>query len=383
MIIKSLLDTDLYKLTMMQLVFHKYANVPVEYEFKLRGDEDLSYVRKNIEKELINLTNLQFTDNEIRYLRSLGHFREDFLKYLETFRLDTYNIILEGTCKPFKITIKGTWLETILFEVPLLSIINELYFKDKPIKRVKTGKKSLISKINMIKQLGELDFKFSDFGTRRRYSREWQRYVVKKLKHELPENFNGTSNVLLAMDLGLTPIGTMAHEYLQAFQGIVHPRNSQKFALSEWITEYGGKLAIALTDVIGMDAFLKDFDLAYAKVYDGLRHDSGKPIPWGEKAINHYKSLGIDPKTKTLVFSDGLDVSNAIQIYKFFKGSINTSFGIGTNLSNDVGLKPLQIVIKMVTCNGLPVAKLSDSPGKTMCKSDAYVAYLKEIFDVK
>jgi nicotinate phosphoribosyltransferase len=207
--------------------------------------------------------------------------------------------------------------------------------------------------------------------------------VVETLHNAEPKIVGGTSNVYLAKQLGMTPIGTMAHEFMQAFQALdVRLRDSQKAALEAWVHEYRGDLGIALTDVVGMDAFLRDFDLYFAKLFDGLRHDSGDPYIWGDKAIAHYEKLKIDPKTKVLTFSDGLNLEKAWELHQYFRGRIKTSFGIGTNLTNDMGITPINIVLKLVECNGQPVAKLSDSPGKTMINNDTYLAYLRQVFEV-
>ena len=223
-----------------------------------------------------------------------------------------------------------------------------------------------------------------DFGLRRRFSGAWQREVVQRMQEGLPKVFRGTSNVLLAKELGLVPIGTMAHEYLQTFQATgVRLRDHQKAALEDWVQEYRGDLGTALTDVVGMDAFLADFDLYFAKLFDGLRHDSGDPVVWGEKALAHYAKLRIDPHTKRLVFSDGLTVAKAIELYRHFADRVQLGFGIGTHLSNDLGPKPLNIVMKLTHANGQPVAKLSDSPGKTLCEDETFLAYLRQVFGVK
>ena len=194
----------------------------------------------------------------------------------------------------------------------------------------------------------------------------------------------GTSNVHLAREYDLKPIGTMAHEWLMAHQQL-GPRlvDSQQAALDCWVREYRGQLGIALTDCITMDAFLDDFDLYFAKLFDGLRHDSGDPLAWAEKAIAHYRRLGIDPLSKTLVFSDGLDMPKALQLFRALRGKINVSFGIGTNLTCDIpGVEPMNIVLKMTACNGHPVAKISDAPGKTQCRDENFVAYLRHVFNV-
>ena len=201
------------------------------------------------------------------------------------------------------------------------------------------------------------------------------------LGREVPQYFKGSSNVYLAKKYGLTPIGTMAHEYLQAYQSFgVRLRDFQKAALEDWVQEYRGDLGIALTDVVGMDAFLADFDLYFAKLFDGLRHDSGDPIVWGEKALAHYAKLRIDAMTKRLVFSDALDIPSAFALYRHFADRVMTGFGIGTNLSNDTGIATLNIVMKLMSCNGQPVAKLSDSAGKTLCADETFLAYLRQVF---
>jgi nicotinate phosphoribosyltransferase len=221
-----------------------------------------------------------------------------------------------------------------------------------------------------------------DFGTRRRFSREVQAAIVGLLQRE--PWFVGTSNYDLARRLNLTPMGTQAHEWFQAHQQISPVlANSQRAALQAWLDEYPDQLGIALTDCITMDAFLRDFGPEFANIYQGLRHDSGDPVEWGEKAIAHYLKLGIDPMTKVLVFSDNLDLSKAVELYKHFASRVNLSFGIGTRLTCDIPqVKPLNIVIKLVECNGKPVAKLSDSPGKTICHDKAFVRALRKAFDL-
>ncbi len=206
--------------------------------------------------------------------------------------------------------------------------------------------------------------------------------MVATLAREVPQFFKGTSNVYLARKLGLIPIGTMAHEYLQTYQAVgVQLRGFQKAALEGWVQEYRGDLGVALTDVVGMDAFLADFDLYFAKLFDGLRHDSGDPVVWGEKALAHYAKLRIDAHTKRLVFSDGLELPVALGLHAHFADRTQTGFGIGTSLTNDMGLVPLNIVMKLVSCNGQPVAKLSDSPGKTLCDDLTFLAYLRQVFN--
>ncbi|WP_122856759.1 nicotinate phosphoribosyltransferase, partial [Pseudomonas viridiflava] len=229
-------------------------------------------------------------------------------------------------------------------------------------------------------------FKVADFGTRRRISYLAQEEVVRTMMRDFPGEFVGTSNIQLAREFNIRAVGTQAHEWFQAHQQL-GPRlvDSQKAALDGWIKEYRGDPGLTLADCINQDAFLRDFDSYYAKLFDGCRHDSGDPLVWGDRMIAHYESLRIDPQTKTLIFSDGLNLGDkALRILRHFRGRINVSFGIGTDLTNGVeGVKPLSIVMKMVNCQGQPVAKISDAPGKSQCESPEFLSYLKQVFQVK
>jgi nicotinate phosphoribosyltransferase len=249
------------------------------------------------------------------------------------------------------------------------------------------GRRRLSEKINQLKSANLGDLKIADYGTRRRFSKAWQEEVLRVLQTQLGTGqkgqLAGTSNVFFAMTLGLTPLGTMAHEYLQACQALgPRLRDSQVFGFESWAREYRGDLGIALSDVYGIEPFLRDFDLYFCKLFDGARHDSGDPFAWGERMIAHYKAHRVDPKTKILIFSDGLTVPKTIELFQQFRGRCQLAFGIGTNLTNDLGYEPLQIVIKMVNCNGQPVAKLSDTPSKNMCTDEKYLAYLRQVFDI-
>jgi nicotinate phosphoribosyltransferase len=387
-IITSLLDTDLYKFTMQQTVLHQFPHAHnVEFHFKCRtkGANMVKYIDE-INRQIDHLCTLEFTKEELDYLSTRAYFKPDYIAFLNIFRMQRQYInVVQLDDEEIDIVIRGPWVHTILFEVPVLAIVNEVYFRQYGSDELYVeGRKRLAEKIKMLQDFNHEDFKFSDFGTRRRFSRQWHEQVVKALKESLPTNFTGTSNVLFAMKYNLTPVGTMAHEYLQACQALgPRLRDSQKYALENWVQEYRGDVAIALTDVVGTDAFLRDFDLYFCKLFDGVRHDSGDAKEWAQKFIDHYKKMKIDPKTKSLVFSDGLDVPKAIDIYKTFEGQAKMFFGIGTNLTNDMGVKALNIVIKMTECNGSPVAKISDSPGKTMCKNDEYLTYLKQVFEIK
>lgn len=385
MIIESLLDTDLYKFTMQQVVLHHFPGASAEFDFKLRNYPKgaLLPYKDEIIKEVKHLCTLGFTYDELEYLRTLRFLKDDYIEYLRNFKLNMHNIKIFEEDGELKIHIGGSWLSTILFEVPVLAIVSEVYFRDKT---DHYGQAFLEEKIEYIKYSGEhgVDIKFADFGTRRRYSKLWQMNVLCHLVKELPKNFVGTSNVMFAKMFRIKPIGTMAHEFIQATQSMVRLIDSQKYAFEKWVEEYRGDLGIALSDTLGMKAFFNDFDLYFSKLYDGARHDSGDPYEWCEKLIMHYESMGIDPTTKMAVFSDGLDFIKAEKLMKKFGERIKVSFGIGTHLTNDMGLthKPLQIVIKMTACNGQPVAKISDSPGKAMCNDEDYLKYLRSVFGI-
>ncbi|EPF81771.1 nicotinate phosphoribosyltransferase [Acinetobacter rudis] len=394
-IIQSLLDTDLYKFTMLQVVLHKFPQTHSVYHFRCRNLEDTSYplteILDELNEQLDHLCTLKFTEDELQYLRRMRFIKSDFVDYLELFQLKRRfieaGIDAEGR---LDIWVEGPMVQAMMFEIFVLAIVNELYFKRLHSAEVwAEGERRLQDKIKQIQAYEQQQnpsdppLLISDFGTRRRYSMQWQRHVVQSFQHAVPQVFRGTSNVYLAKILDITPIGTMAHEFLQAFQALdVRLRDFQKAALETWVQEYRGDLGIALTDVVGMDAFLQDFDLYFAKLFDGLRHDSGDPYEWGDKAYQHYKKLKIDTKTKMLTFSDGLDITKAWDLHQYFKDRFKVSFGIGTNLTNDMGLTPLNIVLKLVECNGQSVAKISDSPGKTMTDNDTFLAYLRQIFDI-
>jgi nicotinate phosphoribosyltransferase len=388
LIIQSLLDTDLYKFTMMQAVLHQFPGANVEYKFKCRnnGEAPLAPYAKAVNDELDHLCTLRFSDDELNYLRNLRYIKSDFVDFLALFHFNRRHIEVKADGNDLSIAIKGPWLHTILFEIPVLAIVNEVYFRaTQPRPNIDEGRKRLAEKLAMVRsQPTELAFSFADYGTRRRFSHEWQREVLYAVKETVPQNFVGTSNVFFAKELGLLAVGTMAHEWLQAAQALgPRLRDSQRWAFQKWADEYRGDLGIALSDVAGLKAFMRDFDMYFCKLFDGARHDSGDPVEWGEAIINHYHANRVDPKTKTLVFSDGLTFPRAIELAKHFQGRARTAFGMGTNLTNDLGYTPLQIVLKMVKCNGQPVAKLSDTPAKTMCDDASYLAYLKQVFEIE
>jgi nicotinate phosphoribosyltransferase len=389
-IVQSLLENDLYKFSMWQALMHSHPGARAEYTFFCRGNPAYPLIELNgdIERELDNLCSMHFKQDELDYLNSLTYIKEDFVDYLTVFRFQKRFLSLSADEDRLVIQARGPLVHVMGFEIYVLYIVSELYYRRllDPNTLV-VARRRLEEKIDLLRRQEDIDdpaspFIMFDFGLRRRHSGKWQREVVSALASKLPGQFKGTSNVYLARELGIAPVGTMAHEYMQAFQGFgIRLRDFQKASLEAWVQEFRGDLGTALTDVIGIDAFLADFDLYFTKLFDGLRHDSGDPYEWGEKVIAHYKKLKIDPRTKRLVFSDSLNITKALEIYRCFKGRIQTSFGIGTNLTNDTPIPALNIVMKMTGCNGQPVAKITDSPGKTTGVDETFMAYLRQVFD--
>ncbi len=386
-ILHTLLDTDAYKLHMQQAVFHRYADVQVVAEFRCRGDDLLGIYADRIREQVNAMQHLRLQEDEFQWLSGLPFFKADYLTWLRDFRYDPQQVDITSENGKLNIRLSGPWREVIMWEVPLLAVISELVHSYRsPEAAVPQALAMLEEKLVEFADLtADLDlsrFRLMDFGTRRRFSREVQQAIVERLTQE--PWFTGTSNYDLARRLSLTPMGTQAHEWFQAHQQISPDlATSQRAALAAWLDEYPDQLGIALTDCITMDAFLRDFGPEFATRYQGLRHDSGDPVEWGEKAIAHYQKLGIDPHSKVLVFSDNLDLKKAVDLYRHFSSRVNLGFGIGTRLTCNIPqVKPLNIVIKLVECNGKPVAKLSDSPGKTICHDKAFVRALREAFDL-
>ncbi len=390
-VISSLLDTDLYKFTMWQTMLHRHPQTQAEYTFVCRNEPayPLAELLPEVNQQLDHLCRLSFGPEDLAYLGGLRFIRSDFVDFLRIFHFQREFISASAVNGKLEIVASGPQVHVMAFEIYVLAIVNELYFRRfDQTAALQEGRKRLLAKIARLREFEKEPkrrhpFEFFDFGVRRRFSGDWQREVVATFKREVPQYFKGCSNVLYARDLDLVPIGTMAHEYLQTYQTLgVRLRDFQRAALEDWVQEYRGDLGTALTDVVGMDAFLGDFDLYFAKLFDGLRHDSGDPVVWGEKALAHYAKLRVDAQTKRLVFSDGLDFDKSIALYRHFADRTQTGFGIGTNLTNDMGLRTLHIVMKLTHANRQPVAKLSDSPGKTLCDDETFLAYLRQVFKV-
>ncbi len=388
-LVNSLLDTDLYKITMLQAYYHapEFRTTDVEWKFACRNRNgfDLTALIPEIERQLEHVCNLYFSEDELDYLAGFPFIKPDFIEFLRIFKLNRRFIQLKPRGEDLDLRFSGPLIHVTLFEIYALEIISELHtlLHCHGI-NLDIARDRLMGKIEFLRTQEELPgFSFADFGTRRRASHAWQEEVLITLKQQLPHYFAGTSSLHFARVLGLKPIGTMAHEWLQSWQAVTRLADAQKAALEGWVREYRGRLGIALTDCYSMDAFIRDFsDPYFGKLYDGLRHDSGCPLQWGEKAIDMYQAMEIDPLTKNLVFSDSLNFPRMVEIYKHFKGRAKVSFGIGTNLMNDVGNVPLDIVIKLVAANGRPVAKISDEPGKSMCEDIGYLRYLASVYGI-
>ncbi len=394
-IITSLLDLDHYKLTMGQFVFNRYPNVPVKYAFNNRTKIKIAQVidEKDLRQELDSVQGLKPTPDELEFLSGLKNnrlplFSNDYLRFLESVQLPDYQLeVKEGN---FKIEFQGKWSEAIYWETFALSIVNELYyrkltkdFSPEELKRLyQTGEERLKRKIEVLKQYP--DIRYLEFGTRRRFSRNWQDYLVGRLREETPTKLIGTSNVYLAKKHNLKPQGTMAHELFMVMSGIMHGsddgiRASHNQVLSEWWDEYGYDLSVALTDTYGSDFFFRDMNREQAEKYKGMRQDSGKPKLFGNKQIEFYEKKGIDPRQKLFVPSDGLTLETITDIQRDFEGRIIPAYGWGTSLTNDLGLDSLSIVVKAVESNGYGTVKLSDNPAKaTGIKND--IARFMRIF---
>ena len=391
-IITSLLETDLYKFSMGQAIYHQFPSYTTTWTFKCRN-KDVHFTDEMVEeikRQLRLYCDLRFNEDELEYLRSIKWIQNSYVDFLRLWqpRFEDFTITTDAECG-LGIETSGTWLNTSMYEIPTLAIVNEVYFRMQYDydDLLESFKERLDKKFEDVRSNRYNLGTFSEFGLRRRLSREAQELAVEKFSHlhdgkdaQCKSNFIGTSNVYLAKVFGITPVGTMAHEWIMCTGQGNHKHNpaySNWYALDAWVREYGVLNGIALTDTITTDCFLRDFQLTYATLFSGVRHDSADPIEWGEKIIEHYKALDIDPMTKTLLFSDSLNFEKAAAIADHFKGKAKVAFGIGTYIANDTNVPALNIVMKTTFCNGQDVAKLSDVDGKGMCKNPEYVDYLK------
>ena len=386
-VVISLLDTDLYKFNMNQVIFHRHTDLCGEYRFKCRnrGIVFTKEMLDEIDAQIDWLCSLRFTEDELSYLRSIRFIKNDYVEFMRLWHPIREYVMTELDNGELKVTVKGPLFSAMQFEIYLLEIINEVYFRmkyDYPA-LVRSAEERLDRKIRDFNS-GKYTFSFAEFGCRRRLSREWEDTVVRRLAFET-KNCVGTSNVYLAKKYSLTPIGTYAHEFVQMYQGIdsIPLAYTNHYAMKDWYAEYDGDNGTALTDTITTDLFLLDFNRSMMNNYTGVRHDSGDPYEWGEKIIAHYMKFGVDPRTKLLLFSDSLDFDRAESLYNYFKERAKVSFGIGTFCSNDTEEEALNIVIKLQYVNGRPVAKLSDSSGKEMCPEENYLEYLRRSVDFR
>lgn len=386
-IITSLLETDMYKFSMGQAIYHQFSDYKTTWTFKCRNT-DVHFTPEMVEEirnQIKAYCELRFTEEELQYLEKIKWIKGSYVDFLRLWkpRFEDFEITDQAECG-LAIDARGTWLNTSMYEIPTLAIVNEVYFRmayDYDT-LIASFKERLAAKIEKLEDGTYNIGNFSEFGLRRRLSGEAQELAVKELcsRKFVGSNCVGTSNVYLAKKYGVTPVGTMAHEWIMCVGQGNHKHNpaySNWYALDAWVKEYGVLNGTALTDAITTDCFLRDFQLTYATLFSGVRHDSGDPYEWGDKMIAHYEELGIDASTKTLLFSDSLDFERAHKLNAYFNGRARVAFGIGTYLSNDTEEHALNIVMKTTACNGMDVAKISDTKGKGMCKNPQYVDYLE------
>lgn len=406
-IITSLLQNDLYKFSMGQAIYHQFPGYKTTWTFKCRNEGFLFTIEmvREIREQIRAYCDLRFTEEELAYLDSITWIKGSYIDFLRLWRpnFQDFDVKYSGFNNDpgcgLLIETHGTWLNTSMYEIPVLAIVNEVFFRMRydSANRSDPTYNDLMAdfKCNLDKKYDRIASgrwfagTFSDFGLRRRLSAEAQELMIQKFMQlkdikDCPTTFIGTSNVYLAKKYGITPVGTMAHEWIMCAGQGNHKHNpaySNWYALDAWVREYGVLNGTALTDTITTDCFLCDFQLTYATLFSGVRHDSGDPFDWGDKMLMHYRKLGIDGRTKTLLFSDSLNFQLADRIYRHFQDRCKVAFGIGTYLTNDTCVGPLNIVMKVTSCNGQPVAKLSDADGKGMCKDQSYVDYLKRSID--
>ena len=396
-IIQSLLDIDYYKFTMGQMVYLRYRDVPVTYALanRSRNIQPFSVVdRDELREELDYVQSLRLNTREIEFLRASKQygenlFQEDYLQFLRDLKLPEYSLIEDED--GFELVFQGPWATAIYWETLALSVITELYYRNlmreftigKRESVFSEGRTRLEEKIRILSENPEIQI--VDFGTRRRFSREWQHYVDQTLAEALPKQFAGTSSTESAMLYGLIPIGTFAHELYMVMSSIMNDseesiRYAHNKVLEDWWSLYGRELSIAVTDTFGSAFFFRDMSPRQARDWKGLRHDSGDPFAFGERAIRFYEFNGLDPREKLLIFSDGLDLTTILGLEQRFRGRIKRSYGWGTNLTNDVGLEPISIVVKAIEADGVPTVKLSDDRSKTTGKEKNIKRFMK-IFD--
>lgn len=368
--LQSILDNDFYKITMQNAVVKLFTNEVVKYEFINRGKHNFPEgFAEELRKAVNDMANLKLTKEEKAYLKkTCPYLSLPYLDFLEGYQYDPSEIKIEQHGNDLKVSAEGLWYRTILWEVPLLSLISELHYEMNHLER-QSNQEVIDKTVEKAKHLTELGVSFAEFGTRRRHSYRVHGLVMEALLQDKNSTFIGTSNVHFAMKFNVKPIGTHAHEWFMFHAAEYGFKMANSLALEHWIDVYRGDLGVALSDTYTTDVFFQQFDKKFSKLFDGVRHDSGDPIEFADKTIKHYESLGINPLFKYIIFSDGLNLEKVHEITKACRGKIGISFGIGTNLTNDVGLKPMNIVMKLIGVKGInnewiPTVKLSDERGK-------------------
>ena len=397
MIIKSILDSDLYKLTMQQAVIDHFPRLRVRYKFTDRnGTQYPDGFDELIKSEVKEMEKLALTKGEKTFLTNKcgNYLKPTYIDFLEGYRYDSSELVIKlDKENHLDITIEGYWYRTINWEVSLMGLISELYFKATG-QIVDLDANNINDNIKIEKMIEHNAF-FSDFGMRRRYSYENQDRIIKLFLSKKSHVFVGTSNIHFAYKYNINVVGTCAHEWIMVHAALYGYKMSNKLAMDNWVNTYGGQLGTMLVDTFTTDVFLKSFDSKYARLYDGVRHDSGNPFEFVDKFVSHYKKLNIDPMSKTIIFSDGLDIELATQIKEYCVGKIKSAFGIGTHLTNNVlntikndgtFIKPLNMVIKIsdvfVNDEWIPAVKLSDNKGKNTGKVEE-VKLCKQILNIE
>lgn len=369
-ILKSILDNDFYKITMQNAVVKLFPSTVVKYEFINRGKHTFPEGFAEALRNAINkMAELKLTKDEKKFLAETCPYLDlPYLDFLEGYHYDPSEVKIEQTDEELKVSVEGLWYRTILWEVPLLALISELHYEMKHMER--DSNESVVQKtLEKAQQLNALGVTFAEFGTRRRHSYKVQNLVMEALTQKKDSTFIGTSNIHFAMKYSVKPIGTHAHEWFMFHGAEFGFKMANSLALEHWVDVYRGDLGVALSDTYTTDVFFRQFDKKFSKLFDGVRHDSGDPLEFADKTISHYNNNGINPLYKYIIFSDGLNLEKVDEITKYCQGKIGISFGIGTNLTNDVGLKPMNIVMKLIGVQAqnkewIPTVKLSDEKGK-------------------
>ena len=368
--LNSILDNDFYKITMQNAVVKLFPTQRVKYEFINRGNHHFPEgFGEKLQHSVAAMAQLCLTKEEKIYLQKTCPYLElPYFDFLEGFRYDPSEVLIQQVGNDLQVSVEGYWYRTILWEVPLLALISELHYELNHLER-DTNTTVAHTTIEKAQKLNALGVTFAEFGTRRRHSYKVHDLVVHSLTQASDSKFIGSSNVHFAMKYGIKPIGTHAHEWFM-FHGAQYGfKMANEVALEHWVDVYRGDLGVALSDTYTTEVFFRQFDKKFAKLFDGVRHDSGDPLEFADKTIAHYKSHGINPLFKYIIFSDGLNLAKVEEITHYCRDKIGISFGIGTNLTNDVGLQPMNIVMKLYGVqadNGdwLPTIKLSDEKGK-------------------